>query len=486
MYIGPIHPTLPFSGAGHNPIKPIRVVMNGSSVSQAYQGYLFDNTYPLAVQKDIQNIEATTAAFSSTVNGALALIHQIEELASNAEWQRCGMYIQWRDDGVQDGEDGWYTFNQVDISEDTIFSGYSEPKISVDLRQRFIPYLGSFIDSKAQPNFKGLSGTTLGAYPGGLDTSNLNPKSTWSYSASDGSTIFVVEGPPNQIQAPLTAPLQTMTMARCAVYDTTLDDTTSTEVFWKDHRYINGYVKITNGLLRYTVQIASNVAPIIEVWNGSAWVTMGYYQLDGGVSGVQRIKMITVSPEEVVWEEQRWSTASSSDQGRYVVTNRVRRGSRIIESQVLCASNGHATTPVGACYLSNMPASVNGFIITSDGTAVIGTGGTGVVPGFLYLDQPSTGSGLISNFNGITGMLGGGNSMLGNIVLGSGGQGGSVSSTDLDSGYSIVQGTVTRFGILCGYQDAQWTSLGGTAQAYGTRFSAYNRNRVRQRMLLSG
>lgn len=486
MYLANIHPVLPFSGVGHNPIKPIKVTLNGQAVQQGHQGYLFEDTYPLAVQKDVQTIQTTTAAFSSTVAGALALIHQIEELASNAEWQRCGLYIQWRDDGVLDGEDGWYTFADCEISESLIFSGYSEPKISLDLRQRYIPYLGSFVDTKAQPNYWNLSGTTLAAYPGGLDTSNLNPKSTYSYSASDGSTIFVVEGPPAQIQAPLTAPLQTMSMARCAVYDATLDDVTSTEVYWKDHRYINGYVKITNGLLRYTVQIASNVAPLIEVWNGTAWTTLGKYQLDGGTSGIQRIKLVRVSPEEIIWEEQRWAASSGTDQGRYVVTNRVRRGSRIIESQVLCASNGHATTPAGACYLSNVPATVNNFIVTNDGTAVVGTGGSTVVPGFLFLDAPSNTSNLVSTFNATTGVLGGSNSQLGNIVLGSGGQGGAVSYSDLDSGLSIVQGTVTRFGILCGYQDAQWTSLGGTANLYGTRFSAYNRNRVRQRLLIAG
>ncbi len=460
--------------------------MNGSAVSQAYQGYLFDRTYPLAVQSDVQSVDTTTAAFASTTAGILALIHQIEELAANAEWQRCGMFIQWRDDGVPDGEDGWYFFNDVEISESLIFSGYAEPKINLALRQRLIPYLGSFVDAKAQANYWNFSGTTLAAYPGGLDTSNLNPKSTWSYSASDGSTIFVVEGPPAQIQAPLQTPLQTMSMARCAMYDATSDDTTSTEVYWTDHRYLNGNVKFTNGLVRYTISVSSNVSPLIEVWNGSAWTTLGKFQLDGGTSGIQRFRVLRVSPEEIIWEEQRWSAASSTDQGRYVVTNRIRRGSRIIEVQVLCASNGHATVPDGACYLSNIPVSVSGFVVTNDGTAVIGTGGSTIVPGFLWLDNPSTTTGLVSSFNSTTGVLGGGNSMLGNIVLGSGGQGGGSSYTNLDSGMSIIQGTVTRFGILAGYQDAQWTSLGATANLYGTRFSAYNRSRVRQRLLISG
>ena len=71
---------------------------------------------------------------------------------------------------------------------------------------------------------------------------------------------------------------------------------------------------------------------------------MGNYQMRvtnaGAVLPVQTVKFQTISPEEVVWTEWRYDTAGTA---LVVVTNRVRRGSRIIESQIVAASGAGLT-----------------------------------------------------------------------------------------------------------------------------------------------
>jgi len=66
-----------------------------------------------------------SVVMEASQTAALVRIHQIEELCQNAEWHRCGIYIQWREDGTLDGEDGWYNLKDYAAGEDTIFSGYA-------------------------------------------------------------------------------------------------------------------------------------------------------------------------------------------------------------------------------------------------------------------------------------------------------------------------------------------------------------------------
>lgn len=214
MYIGPIHSTLPGMTTGYSPVKPIKV-----SSATGKQVVLFDAEYPYGLQSDVMGLSVDTVFMEASQSLILARIHQLEELAQNQAWSgRPGIYIQWREDGVVDGEDGFYVLKGVDVSEEYVFSGYGEPKIDVDLRRRYSPAFGVFVDSKAVPNDANLNGTTLAAFPQGLASVTF-PAPTFTLAAADGSTINVVENPPIVMRAQLLSGPTLMTAGRCAVMD---------------------------------------------------------------------------------------------------------------------------------------------------------------------------------------------------------------------------------------------------------------------------
>jgi hypothetical protein len=421
MFLGPIHPQSPYVGGvqGHSPIKPIKV-----SMGSALQTVLFDNTYPYALQSNAPETVIDTVIYASTQAAALALVHQIEEMAQNAEWQRCGLFIQWREDGVSDGEDGWYIIKSAEISEDIIFSAYAEPKIDVELRLRQNQNMGVYVDAKAVPNDYNLSGVALAAYPQGIGAT-IYPASTWTYTGKDGASILVVESAPQILKAQGTTfagANSIMTSGRCSCFDSTTNDSTATEVFWKDHRFLNGFVKFDNDLVRYTVNLGTPGEPLIEVASASAWVTLGNIQINSGNSTVQAVSIQTISPEEVVWVEERYGNGAY-----FRVVNRLRRGSRLIECTLVAAGNT-SYNQVGAVQLINVPAGITGLQPTADGTAIVGTGGTTIVPGFSYITKPPNGG---TWATGVT----------------------------IDSGLVIPAGTIVRYAIIAALQDAgQWVT----------------------------
>lgn len=226
------------------------------------------------------------------------------------------------------------------------------------------------------------------------------------------------------------------------------------EVFHKDHKNQNGKWKIANDLLRYTINELSAGSPLIEVWdpNTSAWLSLGNYQLRvtnaGAVLPVQSTQFQTVSPEEIIWTERRYDTAGSA---LVAVTNRIRRGSRLIESQIVAAS-GAGLTDTQSIGIINLPNFVWSVAQSADSTGVVFTSTSKLLPGFCYLTaNPSAPT--------------------------------SPSNTTAYAGATVPAGTITRIGILGGVQDAQYTSL-GTAALYAARWASYNRQRIRQRILV--
>lgn len=225
------------------------------------------------------------------------------------------------------------------------------------------------------------------------------------------------------------------------------------EVFHKDHRNQNGKWKISNDLLRYTINELSVGSPLIEVWdpNSSAWLALGNYQLQvtnsGPVLPVQGTMFQIVSPEEIVWVERRYDSAGTA---LVAVTNRIRRGSRLIESQIVAASGAglSGTQSIGIVNLPNLTWSV---AQSADSTGVVFTSTSKLLPGFCYLTQ---------NPNAPT----------------------TPSTTTCYAGATVPAGTITRIGILGGVQDAQYTSLGATGALYAARWASYNRQRIRQRI----
>lgn len=387
MYLGPIHPTNPWGSQGHSPVKPIKVTMQDGK-----QTVLLDNTYPYALQPDVVDITVDTVLYTNSQSTLLSLIHQIEELGQNAEWQRAGLFIQWREDGVSDGEDGWYVVKSVDISEDFVFSAYAEPKIDVELRVRQQSNIGIYVDAKAVPNDYNLSGTTMAVYPPGMNTT-IYPLSGYSNNGKDASVLQVVENAPSVMKAQLLTPLSVMNSGRCSVFDSTVNDSVATEVFWKDHRNLNGYYKFDNQLVRYTVNMGGGGDPLIEVASSGAWVTMGNYQLVGGSATVQSLQLGVISPEEVTWTEERYGTFYF-----YRVLNRLRRGSKIIESSIVAAGNTSFNS-AGAIQITNVPfvANASGALLAPDTTSLVGVGQAAVVPGFLYLNRPANAGGMTGN-----------------------------------------------------------------------------------------
>lgn len=225
------------------------------------------------------------------------------------------------------------------------------------------------------------------------------------------------------------------------------------EVFWREHRNLNGKWKVANDLLRYTISELSPGSPLIEVWdpNTSAWLSMGNYQLQttnaGPVLPVQAVQFQTISPEEIVWVERRYDTAGTA---LVVVTNRIRRGSRLVESMIVAAS-GAGLTGTQSIGFTNLANLVHTVAQSADSSGVVFTSTSKLLPGFCYLT---------TNPNAPT----------------------SPSNTTAYAGATVPAGTITRIGILGGVQDAQYTALGATGALYAGRWASYNRQRVRQRI----
>jgi hypothetical protein len=231
------------------------------------------------------------------------------------------------------------------------------------------------------------------------------------------------------------------------------------EVFHKDHRSQNGKWKVANDLLRYTIVDPliglTPGSPLIEVWdpNTSAWLALGNYQLQNVNSGVvlpvQTVQFLVISPEEVIWVERRYDSAGTA---LAVVTNRIRRGSRLIESQIVAAS-GAGLTGTQSIGIVNLPNVVWSVAQSADLTGVVFTSTSKLLPGFCYLTaNPSAPT--------------------------------SPSNTTAYSGATVPAGTITRIGILGGVQDAQYTSLGATGALYAARWASYGRQRIRQKILV--
>ena len=163
MYFGPIHAVLNGLSVGHNPVKTINV-----TTTTGKQVVLFDQEYGYAMQPGPVDIDAPTVIYEASPSDALTRLTQMIELSQNSEWQRCGVFITWREDGVNDPEDGWYIIRPQQFSEEFLFSAYAEPTISVELRTRRRNSVGIFTDSKALPNDFNLPGVGLAAVPMGM------------------------------------------------------------------------------------------------------------------------------------------------------------------------------------------------------------------------------------------------------------------------------------------------------------------------------
>ena len=95
MYLGPIHATLPGLSTGFNPVKAIKVTSTTGK-----QTVLFDQEYSYPLQSSPVAVDAPSVVYETSPANAIARLTQILELAQNAEWQRCGLYVQWREDGA--------------------------------------------------------------------------------------------------------------------------------------------------------------------------------------------------------------------------------------------------------------------------------------------------------------------------------------------------------------------------------------------------
>jgi hypothetical protein len=201
----------PGLATGQNPLKDVKVVGKPGA-----QVILFDQEYPVALQAGPQETSSDLTIIETTQALALARIQQIKELFRNKEWERCGIPIVWREDGVSDPDDGWYSLANVDVNDDFIFSGYSEPRIDVELRAVQKPGVGVYVDAKAVPNDANLAGTTLAAYPAGL--TGVYPAATFTFAGANG-TVSVVENPISNMRATLSSLVAIASQGRCKVKD---------------------------------------------------------------------------------------------------------------------------------------------------------------------------------------------------------------------------------------------------------------------------
>jgi hypothetical protein len=211
MWFGPVHSVLPGLTTGFNPVKKIMV-----SSTTGKQVVLFDAEYAYALQSSPVQVDADTVVYEASPANALARLQQMIELAQNAEWQRAGFFVQWREDGTVDPEDGWYIIRPTTFSEEFIFSAYAEPTISVELRARQRLSIGVYVDSKLVPNDANAAGVGLAALPMGFVTQY--PAATWTLVGVNGN-ISVIENPISVLRATLSIPNNTMTIGRCAVTD---------------------------------------------------------------------------------------------------------------------------------------------------------------------------------------------------------------------------------------------------------------------------
>lgn len=449
MKIGPINLS---QSVSLSPAKDVQV-----RTSQNTKSIVWGQSFPVAINSDVVEYSFDVPVFTGSgiePGGAAAnraLAAQLLELAQNPEWQRAGIYLTMRED-FTDAQDGWYGIASVSTPEDDpSYHGWLMATVAIALRGRRTSAIGTFVDGKAQDNDFALGGTTMGAYPQGIGSGY--PAATYSLAASDGSTIGIVEGPPSVMRAPFSSGINCMTKGRCAALDTN-GTTLSTEIFHPDHLLVNANCQIHNGLVRYTIVPGTPGHPLVEVYNGTAWATVGNYQLQSYSGSVytalalREFNLLVVSPDEIIWEERRYDTGSTA----YArVVNRIRRGSRLIETQIISAS-GQGLTGAQSVALTNTTASAANT--TADLTAGYGTptaGSNKALPGFCYLTSPPTAA--------------------------------TFASTNLYSGLSVPAGTVTRASIFAGLTDAQWTTL-ATSAAYVTKWSSYNRTRVRQRIVI--
>lgn len=450
MIIGPIHSIMKGATVGHQPIKTLK-----SSASHNTQPIVFDSAYPFAVMGDVIEFSVPTMFFESSQALVLQRMHQLEELQQNAEWQRCGVYIQWREDGINDGEDGWYLLKSVDMSEDIVFSGYTEPVIDVMLRARFANKIGMYVDAKTVASDISGGAVPIAFISGDFTAGNIYPATTYSFPASDGSTIYGIENPSSKISGQCTAPANLMSRGRCAVWDDGATRFGGVEQFHKDHRNINGYTRFTNGLICYTIYPAGNTTqPLIETYFSSAWATIGNFNLRS-YSGsaytqlpIQSFNITKLSPEEVIWEEQRFDNAGT---GLVRVINRMRRGSKIIESSIISASGQGLVGQQSVQFtgVTGTPA----LTTSANADGVVFTGATGsALPGFVFLTTP-----------GFAGL---------------------VSGTTANSGLTVSSGTISRMGIVAGAQDAIYTGAGSTGPLYAAKMASHLRSRVRQLLLV--
>jgi len=196
-----------------SPLKPLRARTN--SIKQTTH---LDSTYPHATTGDVFAFSVDCVVFQQDAPTNRVVIQQLLELGQNAEWQRCGVFLTCREDGPDDKNDAWVTLDGVEMPEMSRDLGWSYGRIDVSVRIRQQSSIGVFADQKLQPNDAGLGGLSLVAFPQGVSAQTF-PAATWSFAASDGSTISVVESPVSNLRAALVSPTNTMTSGRVSLMD---------------------------------------------------------------------------------------------------------------------------------------------------------------------------------------------------------------------------------------------------------------------------
>jgi len=228
------------------------------------------------------------------------------------------------------------------------------------------------------------------------------------------------------------------------------------EVFWKEHRNLNGKWKVANDLLRYTISELSAGSPLIEVWDptprhGWRWATTSSRWRTADRCCPCR----TCSSRPSRPRRSPGSSAATTTGGTSLVavTNRIRRGSRILESiDRGCERRRADRHPVDR---SDQPARPDlGVAQSADSTGVVFTSTSKLLPGFCYLTQ---------------------NPPLRRRQR----------PRRVTRAPRYPRARSTRIGILGGVQDAQYTALGATGALYAGRWASYGRQRVRQRIIVA-
>ncbi len=208
MRIGPIKIT----PIDVNPLKPVTV-----KTTHSRHTVMFGGTFPVPMQSDVVEYTIPVPLLSHDPASSRALAAQLIELATNAEWQRAGIYIQMRED-YGDAQDGWYGLGAVDAPEEfPLERGWVTATVDVLLRARRSSSVGTFVDQKSQPNDLSLGGVALACYPQGVGEGF--PSFVYGFVGADGYTQYVVENPPPSMRSPFVNPLETMNFGRCAAFD---------------------------------------------------------------------------------------------------------------------------------------------------------------------------------------------------------------------------------------------------------------------------